>query len=482
MASLPRTENPFAPASSAPGAAHLVRGLGPFAATMLIVGSVIGSGIFVAPSLMATYLASPGLLMGLWILGGLLTLSGALACAELAAAFPRAGGQYVFLSEAFGPLWGFLYGWTFLLAINTGFIAAVGVAFAIYLGVFIPSISETRVLFSLAGKSFSTAQAVGLVVIAALTWLNVRGLREGAIVQNLFTIAKISAVAVLVVMALALAGGSLSHFSPIASTQLGPEGLKLGLFAAIAVAMSKALFAYDAWNSVTFAAEEIKDPQKNMPRALILGTLLITAVYCSAVAVYLYMVPIGEMGSVTGNRIAAETSRRLMGPAGETFIAIAIMVSTFGCVNGLILSGARVVYAMARDRLFFPSAAAVHPTHRTPANALMLQGAIAAVLTLTGSYSDLLTLTAFSSLMFNVLCVVGLFVLRARRPELPRPFRAWGYPLLPALYVAVALFFLCYILIGDPRNSGLGLVLTAVGLPAYVYWNAGRPAAQRLEA
>jgi APA family basic amino acid/polyamine antiporter len=452
----------------------LVRGLGLLDSTTLIVGSVMGSGIFVAPSIMAGYVQTPGLLLGLWVLGGILTLFGALAYGEMAAALPHAGGQYVFLKEAFSPLWGFLYGWTFLCAINTGFIAAVAVAFAKYLGVFLPAIGEGTVLFSVGRFPFTSAQAVGLVVIAALTWINVTGLRTGAMVQNVFTIAKVAAVAVLVVLAIVSGRGSADHFRPLVGAALGPEGLKVGLFAALGVAMSKALFAYDAWNSVTFAAEEMHEPEKNLPRALMLGTLGIMAVYCSAVAVYMYMVPIQEMFAVKDGRIAAEAAQRMIGPAGAAFIAVAIMISTFGCVNGLILAGARVLYAMGRDRLFFHRVANVHPLYRTPALALLIQGAVAAALTLTGTYSDLLTLTAFSSLLFNTLTVVGLFVLRRRRPELPRPYRAWGYPVLPTLYILVSVFFLWNILKGDPRNSGMGLALTALGLPAYAYWSRQR--------
>lgn len=463
MASSPRA------AVSAPPEG-LVRGLGLLDGTTLIVGSVIGSGIFVAPSIMAGYVQSPTLLLGLWVVGGLLTLFGALAYAELAAAMPRAGGQYVFLSRAFSPLWGFLYGWTFLLAINTGFVAAVSVAFAKYLGVFLPGISEDVALFGLGGFRFTTAQAVALVVIAALTYLNIRGLRTGAWVQNVFTVAKVAGVAALVVLAIASGRGSAANLAGVEGLPLGPEGVKLGLFAAMAVAMSKALFAYDAWNSITFAAEEVKDPERILPRALITGTVGVTLVYCSAVAVYLYMVPITEMFAVQDNRIAAEAASRALGPAGGAFIAIAILISTFGCVNGLTLAGPRVVYAMARDGLFFRSMAGIHARYRTPARALVLHGVVAAALTLTGTYSDLLTLTAFSSLLFNILTVIGLFVLRRTQPTLHRPYRAMGYPVLPALYVLVSSFFLVFILIGDPRNSGLGLILTLAGVPAYLHW------------
>ena len=454
----------------------LVRGLGLLEGTTLIVGSVIGSGIFVAPSIMAGYVQSPTVLLGLWVVGGLLTLFGALAYAELAAAMPHAGGQYVFLSRIFSPLWGFLYGWTFLLAINTGFVAAVSVAFAKYLGVFLPGVSEDVVLFALGNFRFSTAQAVALVVVVALTYINIRGLRTGAWVQNVFTVAKVAGVATLVVLAIASGKGSAANLGGVDGLPLGPEAvnLKLGLFAAIAVAMSKALFSYDAWNSITFAAEEVKDPERTIPRSLILGTLGVTAVYCAAVATYFFMVPIADMASIPENRVATEAAVRMIGPAGGAFIAVAILISTFGCVNGLTLAGARVVYAMARDGLFFREMATVHRGYRTPARALALHGCIAGLLTLTGKYSDLLTMTAFSSLLFNALTVGGLFVLRRKRPDLRRPYRAWGYPLLPLLYVAVAAFFLVYIPVGDPRNSGFGLILTLLGVPAYLFWRRRR--------
>jgi APA family basic amino acid/polyamine antiporter len=462
------------PREDRPEPVALVRGLSLLDATLLIVGSVVGSGIFFAPSIMAGYLQSPGLLLGLWLVGGLLTLAGALSYAELAAAMPRAGGQYVFLSEAFSPLFGFLYGWTLLLAINTGFVAAVAVAFAKATGFFVPGIGEEHVLFSALGATFTTAQLVALVVIAVLTWINVTGLRTGASVQNLFTLAKLGALGILVALAVVTAKGSARNFEPLASLALGPEGLKVGLFAALAGAMSKALFSYDSWYTVTFAAEEVKDPERNLPRSLVLGTVGVMVAYAATVAVYLYMVPIGEMAAVTESRIGTEAAVRMIGPAGGAFIAVAILVSTFGCVNGLTLAGARVVYAMARDGLFFRGAARVHPRYRTPAAALLLHGLVAGALTLTGTYSDLLTLTAFSSLLFNVLTVAGLFVLRRLRPDLPRPYRVWGYPVVPILFVAVAAFFLVYMPVADPRNTGLGLLLTAAGIPAYLLWRRHR--------
>jgi APA family basic amino acid/polyamine antiporter len=353
-------------------------------------------------------------------------------------------------------------------------VAAVALAFAKTVGFFVAGVGEEHVLFSALGVTFTTAQLVALAVIAGLTWLNVTGLRTGAAVQNVFTLAKLGALGILVAMAVATARGSVANFQPLASLALGPEGLKVGLFAAVAWAMSKALFSYDSWYTVTFAAEEVEDPETNLPRSLVLGTVGVTVAYAATVAVYLYVVPIAEMALVAENRIGTEAAVRSIGHVGGAFIAVAILISTFGCVNGLTLAGARVVYAMARDGLFFRAAARVHPRHRTPAAALLLHGAWAGVLTLTGTYSDLLTLTAFSSLLFNVFTVIGLFVLRRRRPGLPRPYRVWGYPAVPLSFIAVAAFFLFYMPVADPRNTGLGLLLTAAGIPAYTLWRRNR--------
>jgi APA family basic amino acid/polyamine antiporter len=338
----------------------------------------------------------------------------------------------------------------------------------------VPAVGEEHAFLTLLGTRFSTAQLVALAVIAALTWINVTGLRAGASVQNLFTLAKLGALGILVAMALSTARGSAANFHPLASLALGPEGQKVGLFAALAWAMSKALFSYDSWYTVTFAAEEVKDPERNLPRSLVLGTVGVTVAYAATVAAYLYMVPIGQMAAVSENRIGTEAAVRAIGEGGGAFVAVAILISTFGCVNGLSLAGARVVYAMGRDGLFFRGAARVHPRYRTPAAALVLHGIWAGALALTGTYSDLLTLTAFSSLLFNVLTVIGLFVLRRRRADLVRPYRVWGYPAVPLLFVAVAAFFLVFMPVADPRNTGLGLLLTAAGLPAYAYWRRHR--------
>jgi APA family basic amino acid/polyamine antiporter len=445
----------------------LERRLGLFSATTLIVGSMIGSGIFIAPSIMAGYIAAPGIWLGLWLLGGALTLLGALSYGELCAMMPQAGGQYVFLREAFGPLVAFLYGWTLFLVIQTGINAAVAIAFAKFLGGIGLHAGESDVVWSAGRFALSRAQLVAVGVIAVLTWLNARGLREGALVQNVFTVLKVGAIALLVAIAFGSGKGSFAHFSPWLGAHLGPKGLQMGLFAAMGVAMSKALFAYDAWNTVTFTAEEVRDPQRNLPRALVAGTLITTLAYTAACAVYLYVLPLDRMAGIEENRVASAVAGSLLGAAGITLVSIAILVSTFGCLNGLILGGARVLFAMARDGVFFRVAGRIDPVRHTPRGALLLQGLWSAVLALSGSYDRLLTYVIFASLAFNALTVAGLFVLRWKRPAAPRPYRTWGYPITPALYLAGALFFLLYIFLGDPQDALAGIGLVALGFPAY---------------
>jgi APA family basic amino acid/polyamine antiporter len=446
----------------------LERQLGVFSATMIIVGSMIGSAIFIAPSIMAGYIAAPGLWLGLWLTGGALTLLGALAYAELCAMMPHAGGQYVFLRESFGPFVAFLYGWTLFFVIQTGFNAAVSIAFAKYLGGVGLHAGETDIILSVGPWTLSRAKLVAVGVIVVLTAVNARGVREGALVQNVFTVLKVSAVGLLVVVGFASGRGSFDHFAPLLGANLGKDGVAIGLLAAMGVAMSKALFAYDAWNTVTFAAGEIREPQRNLPRALVAGTLVTTLAYVAACAVYLYILPLDRMAAVAENRVAADVASVALGPAGVTLISVAILVSTFGCVNGLVLGGARVLFAMARDGLFFPAAGRVDPVTQAPRGALVLQGVWSAVLALTGSYDKLLTYVTFASLAFNALTVVALFVLRRKRPSAERPYRTWGYPWTPAVYLAGALFFLVYIFIGETKNVCYGLGLVALGIPAYL--------------
>jgi APA family basic amino acid/polyamine antiporter len=450
----------------------LERRLGVFSATTLIVGSMIGSGIFIAPSIMAGYVAVPGVWLSLWLAGGLLTLLGALSYAELAAMMPQAGGQYVYLREAFGPQVAFLYGWTLFLVIQTGTNAAVAIAFAKFLGALGVPVGEGHVIVRFVGVSFSRAQLVAAAVIALLTWVNMRGVREGAIVQDVFTVLKVGAIALLVLVGFASGKGSMAHFEPLAGDALGSEAIarNIAFLPAVGVAMSKALFAYDAWNTVTFAAGEVREPERNLPRALVAGTLVTAAAYTAACALYLYVLPIDRMAGVAENRVASEVARVVIGQAGVVLVSVAILVSTFGCLNGLILGGARVLYAMGHDGAFFAAAGRVDERRHVPTVALVLQGVWSAILAMSGTYDKLLTFVIFASLAFNALTVVGVFVLRRKRPDADRPYRTWGYPVVPAAFLVGAGFFLVYILVGDPQDSLAGVALVAlVGLGGLGY-------------
>lgn len=450
----------------------LIKGLDIVSATTIVIGSMIGSGIFIAPSLMAGYIESPGIILILWVIGGIFTLCGALSYGELAASMPKAGGQYIFLKESYSPFWGFLYGWTLFLVIQTGFIAAVSVAFAKYLGIFIPSISENAILLSIPigalHFNINSAQLVGIFSIIILTAINCHGIKSGALVQNIFTFLKVVAIMLLIIMGFSLGKGNINNFMPLFKPVI-PGAVKLGLFAALAVALSKALFAYDAWTTVTFTAEEIKDAPRNLPFSLIIGALAVTFIYTSATAVYYYIIPITKAAFVPDNRIAAAAAQIIFGAPGLYFISAAVVISTFGCNNGLILGGARVYYAMARDGLFFKKLSEIHPLFRTPVNALVLQGIWSCALTLTGTFSDLLTYTAFASVFFNVMTVIGVFILRKKRPDLPRPYKTIGYPLIPIIYMLIGCAFLIFILQGDPTNSMKGLAIILIGLPVF-FW------------
>lgn len=441
---------------------------------------MIGSGIFIAPSLMARNIAAPGVYLGLWALAGLFTLLGAWSYAELAAMMPQAGGQYVYLRRAFGPLPGFLYGWTVFTVIQSGFIAAVAIAFAKYLGIFLPGVGEGQLLGALplgplGTVRFSTAQVVAIAVIAVLTFINTRGVVAGARVQNVFTGMKLLALWALVALVLLLGRGkgSFANFQPLLSTDVPKLASHPIFLGALGVAASKALFCYDAWNTVTFAAAEVRDPGRNLPRALVAGTLITTVTYLLAAATYLYLFPLAQMALLPENRVAAESARVLLGEVGGKLIAAAILVSTFGCINGMILGGARVLYAMAEDGLFLRGAATLN-RQKAPAKALYLLAGWSAVLTVSGRYDDLLTYTTFASLLFSALTAVAVFVLRHREPQADRPYRAFGYPLSSALFILVALFFVVYIVQGDPRSSLYGFFLVLLGVPIYFLFDRGR--------
>ena len=444
---------------------------------MIIMGSMIGSGVFLAPALIAGIVIESkigaGSFVFIWIVGGMLTLCAALSFSELAAAFPKTGGQYVYLKEAFSPFWGFLYGWTLFTVIQCGFIAAVAVAFGNYLGVFVPWVSQSTTALAYGSLRISAVQLVAIALVVVLTWINSHGLSAASTVQNLLSFAKIAALAGLILFGIASGKGDWSNLQPLA-----PEAMNMAVITGFAVAMSKALFAYDSWNVVTFVSEETRDPVKTLPRALFLGTLGVTLIYALVSLAYLHILPLSVAATVPDQRIAAEVARIALGPAGLGVIAVAILISTAGCVNGLILSGPWLYFAMARDRLFFRKAALIDGKSGVPHSSLRYQAIWSITLILSGSlgargaqlYSDLLTFTAFASLLFNALTVWGLFVLRRKRPELERPYRVAAYPLIPGLYVAVAIFFLIFIAVGDPRNSGFGAVVIMSGVPLYMFW------------
>jgi len=450
----------------------------------IIVGTMIGSGIFLAPALIADVAVKGRLGAGsfilIWLVGGLLTMCGALSFGELAAAMPCDGGQYVYLRQAYSPIWGFLYGWTLFTIIQCGFIAAVSIGFANYLGVFLPFVGPQTVLHA-GAFSLTGAQLAAIALVLGLTWTNERGLRTASRTQNLLTAGKLAALVVLLIAALSSRHGAWGHFQPLA-----PAAITTATMTAFALGMSKALFAYDSWNIVTFLAGETREPARTLPKALAVGTILVTLIYTLANVAYLYILPIDRAAAVTGQRIAAAVAQVTMGPAGALFIAAAIVISAAGCVNGLILTGPWLYMTMARDGMFFAGAERLEARRGTPVRSLRYQALWAIVLVLSGSfgsrgaqlYSDLLTFTSFASLLFNTLTVIAVIVLRRRRPDLPRPCKAAGYPFVPLLYAVIAVFFLIFIAIGDPRNAGFGALLIAAGVPFYLFWSRKASAAR----
>ena len=460
-----------------------------FDAMTLVVGSMIGSAIFLALPIMAREVPSPKVLIGLWVFGGLFTILGANCCAELAAMMPKTGGQYVFLREAFGNLWAFLFGWTQFLIIQTGTNAAVAIAFAKYLGSLVPGCGEKVVLATIPlGSSLpaamqahlpnglerleiNSAQVVAATVIVLLTAVNIRGLREGVWVQNVFTVLKVAALAALILAGLWHGIGS-PHFIPPSQPLPKENFLGAGLLAGLALALSKAMFAYDAWYNVTFAAEEVHDSRRTLPQSLLLGTMVVTAVYVLANLAYLAVLPVDQIAGVEDDRVAVAVGTILFGNLGAKLVIAAVLVSTFGCLNGLILGGARLCYAMARDGLFPRGCANLHPRTGTPATALVYQGVVSIALTFTGSYSGLLTYTMFASVFFTGLMVAAVYRLRFKQPDVLRPYRCWGYPVTPALYLVMCLAFLVYVVEGNPLATGIGVLLILTGVPFYAIWRA----------
>ena len=482
---------------------RLDRGLGLLDATMLVVGSMIGSGIFLVSAESSRLVGAPGWLLAAWALAGLLTITGALSCAELAAMMPRVGGQYVFLREAYGRGVGFLFGWSMLLVIQTGTIAAVAVAFANFLGVLVPAVSGTRYLVEPValgryGVSLSTQQLVAAAMILLLTAVNTRGLGFGRWIQNTFTAAKTAALFGLVVVGLTVgvnrgaAAFTSAWWDPRANgwdparaqPGLGAVAGGLALAMLLGRAMVGPLFAQSAWNNVTFTAGEVRDPARNLPRALLGGCALVVTLYLLANLAYVMVLPFAEIQGAPQNRVATAAMQAVFGSAGAVLMAVAIVISTFGCNNGLILAGARVYYAMARDGLFFSRIGTVN-ARRVPAVALAVQGAWAAGLTLvrtvrtdpeTGAvtygnvYTQLLEYIISADLVFYSLMVAAVIILRRRRPELPRPYRTAGYPVVPLVYVVLALLLVVDLAYLTPTTSGVGYLLVLTGIPVYLVW------------
>lgn len=493
----------------------LVQTLGLFSATAIVAGSMIGSGIFLVDADIARGTNSPALLLAAWVVTAVMTVIGALSYGELAAMMPKAGGQYVYLRESLGPLWGFLYGWTLFLVIQTGTIAAVGVAFGKFLGVFFPSVSTTHWLWHIAHVpaipigpmvlgnmeiGVNTANLAAIVVVVLLAVVNIFGVRLGALIQNVFTSAKALSLAALVIVGLTVGRNALAWdanfgpglagfwrnagFSDLHPVQVGIGGptVLVNLFVILAVIQVGSLFSSDAWNNVTFTAGEIKNPKRNLPLSLILGTGSVVTLYFLASLAYLLVLPMhgdphGATALARGLQFAAEDRvgtaalEVIFHSTGAYLMAAAILVSTFGCANGMTLAGARVYYAMSQDGLFFKSVGKLHPRYRTPVAGLLIQAAWTVLLCVSGSYSQLLDYIIFAVLVFYILTILGLFVLRVKRPDAPRPYKALGYPFLPALYIGMAAWICVVLLRYKPQYTWPGLVLVLLGIPVYLFWS-----------
>ena len=475
--------------------------MGLFSATAIVIGSMIGSGIFIVSADMSRTVGSPALLIAAWLVTAVMTIIGALSYGELAAMMPKAGGQYVYLREALGPLWGFLYGWTLFLVIQTGTIAAVGVSFGKFLGVYIPKVSQTNWIFrvSTSNIGLNTANLAAIAIIVLLTILNTRGVRLGAAVQNVFTSAKVLALIGVVLVgvfarnAVAIAANfgagwhrfwAGSTWNSLHAIQIGAAGptTYVGLLTIVAVVQVGSLFSADAWNNVTFTAGEIRNPKRNLPLSLAVGTGVVLLLYILCNFVYLSVLPMAgdpAAATITGrgisfatqDRVATAVMEQAFGGIGAKLMAAAILVSTLGCVNGMLLAGARVYYAMSLDGLFFKSVGKLSPTSKTPANSLWLQCLWTCLLCISGSYGQLLDYVIFAVLIFYILTIAGLFILRRTRPDAPRPYKAFGYPVLPALYIVMAAWICVVLLRYKPQYTWPGLIIVLLGVPVYLLWS-----------
>jgi APA family basic amino acid/polyamine antiporter len=501
---------PQSPTKNEPG---FVRAIGLFDGTMIVVGSMIGSGIFIVAADISKQTGSPAGLLLTWVLTGLLTVSAALSYGELAAMYPHAGGQYVYLREAYSPLWGFLYGWTLFLVIQTGTIAAVAVGFAKYLGVLFPAISPNAwivspiALGSRLAISLSIQQVVGILMIVLITFLNTQGVRIGKLIQNIFTSAKTLSLIGLIVLGIFVGknagamSGNFSHFWATRGTvpiEPGANFLRgwiptvtassgfLGVLVAYGVAQVGSLFSADAWNNIGFTAAEVKNPKRDVALSMAFGTCIVITLYCLANLAYLFVLPLVQIQTAPDDRVATAALSAIFGAPGAAIMAVAIIISTFGCNNGLILAGARVSYAMARDGLFFRSTGKLSKKG-VPQSALIYQCLWVVVLILLRTrrvdasgvvmygnlYSDLLNYVVFAVLLFYVLTIIGIFVLRRKQPSAERPYRAFGYPFVPLLYIVAAIAIMIVLLLYQTQTAGGGLIIVLLGLPVYWLWSKG---------
>jgi len=450
----------------------LLRTLGAWDGVLITVGSILGTGIFITTADMARAMPHAGLLVLAWILGGLVTLTGALTYAELGGLFPRAGGQYQFLKEAYGPLSGFLFGWSAFLVIDGGGIATIAVGFGEYLGAFLPFFSTQHVLFTLPlgfrELAVNGGQMAGVLAIVFLTGVNYVGLREGAALQNAVTLAKIGSLLMLAVLGLCVPAQAHPHYFGAFSGSLGP-------LSAFGVAMIGVLWTYDGWYATTNMAGEMRRPERDLPRALVAGTLIVTVLYTAINVVYMRALPVAAMAS--SGRIGEAAANALFGPLGGRLLTAAVLVSSFGCISATILFAARIYQPMAEDGSFFPALARIHPRYRTPSTSLLAQGLWASLLTLSGSYEQLYTYVTFAVVLFHAATGAAVLILRRTRPDAPRPYRVPGYPWLPLLFVGSSLMMVANTLLEKPVESLIGLGIVLCGLPAYFFWRRRAPRA-----
>jgi basic amino acid/polyamine antiporter, APA family len=447
-------------------------------ATMIVAGSMIGSGIFIVSADITRNVGSAGWLIAVWLITGFMTLTAALSYGELSAMFPKAGGQYVYLKEAFNPLAGFLYGWSFFMVIQTATIAAVGVAFSKFAGYFIPALelNDTNVLFQILGLKIHTAQLVSILLIIFLTWVNTKGVKGGKLIQTTFTVVKLLSLFGLIIFGFMLAAKAdiwnTNWQDAWSMKSRAADGSIIGgitgsaVLGAIAAAMVGSIFSSDAWNNVTFIAGEVKNPKRNIGLSLFFGTLIVTLIYVCANLMYVSVLPLSEIASAPQDRVAVAASKAIFGDIGTYVIAVMIMISTFGCNNGLILAGARVYYTMAKDGLFFKQTGTLNKND-VPEVALWMQCIVASLLCLSGKYGDLLDMISFVVVLFYALTIAGIFILRKKMPNAERPYKAFGYPILPAIYIVMAITFCGLLIFYKPVYAAIGLGIVLVGIPIY---------------